>query len=67
MREARAATLQNLLKKGFLYKNYLKNIKIEIFLKSGFGEVLGQFWIRIRILHEKLYILLGSNQFFIDF
>ena len=26
-----------------------------------------QFWIRIRILHEKCYIKLGSNRFFIDF
>ena len=54
------------LGKGF-YTKLIKNIKIEIKKKSGFGEVLGQFWIRIRILREKLYIVLGSNPFFIDF
>ena len=29
--------------------------------------VLVQFWIRIRILHGKLYILLGSDTFSINF
>ena len=28
--------------------------------------VLVQFWIRIRILHEKLHLVIGSDQFFID-
>ena len=32
-------------------------MKIEILKKSGFGEVLVQFWIRIRILREKLSII----------
>ena len=39
----------------------------EKLIKSGLGVVLVQFWIRIRILREKLYILLGSDPFFIDF
>ena len=42
-------------------------IFFEKLVKSGLGEVLVQFWIRIRILREKLYILLGSDPFFIDF
>ena len=53
-----------------IFKDFWKMmffIKIIIFKKSGFGVVLVQFWIRIRILREKLYILLGSDPFFIDF
>ena len=44
-------------KKGFLQK----------LIKSGFGSVLGQFWIRKRILHEKLPPGIGSDPYFIDF
>ena len=55
--------LRIFLKLWFLYKTkFFKNP-----WKSGLGVVLVQFWIRIRILHEKLYILLGSNPFFIEF
>ena len=51
-----------------LYKTHKKkNTKIEILKKSGFGGVLGQFGVRIRILREKCYIELGSDPFFIDF
>ena len=35
--------------------------------KSDFGVVSVQFWIWIRILHEKLYIYIGSDQLLIDF
>ena len=55
------------LRKRDFYIKLIKNIKIEIFKKSGFGGVLVQFGVRIRILHDKCYIKLGSNPFFIDF
>jgi len=54
-------------KGALFYIKIIKSIKIAIFQKSGLGAVVIQFWIRIRILHEKLYILLGSSPFFIDF
>ena len=41
--------------------------RIEIFEKSGLGWFFVQFWIRIRILREKMYTLLGSDPYFIDF
>ena len=49
------------------YIKLIKNIKIEILKKSGLGGVVVQFGVWIRILHEKCYIKLGSNPFFIDF
>ena len=54
-------------KKRDFYIKLIKNIQIEIKKKSGFGGVLGQFWVWIRILREKCYIELGSDRFFIDF
>ena len=54
-------------KKNDFYIKLIKNIKIEILKKSGLGWFLVQFGVRIRILREKLYILLGSDPFFIDF
>ena len=35
--------------------------------KSGPGLVLGRFGLQIRILHEKLYRVIGSDQFFMNF
>ena len=52
---------------ALFYKKIIKTMKITILKKSGFGVVLVQFWIRIRILHEKLYILFGSNHFSLIF
>ena len=55
----------------------IKNDKNQIFLKkdaifknrskSGFGLVLVQFWIQNRSLQDKLYRLIGSDSFFIEF
>ena len=49
------------------YTKIIKTIKTDISEKFGFGVLLVEFWIRIRILDEKLHLVIGSNQFFIDF
>ena len=54
-------------KGALFYIKIIKNLKIVIFKKSGFGVVLVQFWIRIRILREKLYIYIDSDHFLNDF
>ena len=45
----------------------IKTRFLENWSKSGFGSILVHFWIRIRILHDKLHLVIGSDPFFIDF
>ena len=40
---------------------------LQTWSKSGFGSMLVQFWLRIRILHEKLHLVIGSDPFYMDF
>ena len=45
----------------------MSNNVFRIFVEYGPGSILGRFGLQIRILREKLYIAIGSDQFFVDF
>ena len=46
--------------------NKILIVFFHFFSKSCFGVVLVKFWIQIRIQHEKLHLVIGSDEFFID-